>query len=80
MILIDLKDSRPIYEQVVERFKILILRGAIEPDEKLPGLLADLRSGGFENLILVDDGSGEAYRHFLNRPGGSLAAGFCTMR
>ena len=38
MILIDLKDSRPIYEQVVERFKILILRGAIEPDEKLPSV------------------------------------------
>ncbi len=38
MILIDLKNSRPIYEQVVERFKILILRGAIEPDEKLPSV------------------------------------------
>ena len=38
-----------------------------EPDEKLPGLLADLRSGGFENLILVDDGSGEAYRHFFEQ-------------
>ena len=38
MILLDLKDSRPIYEQVVERFKILILRGAIEPDEKLPSV------------------------------------------
>lgn len=38
MILIDLKDSRPIYEQVVERFKILILKGAIGPDEKLPSV------------------------------------------
>ena len=38
MILIDLKDSRPIYEQVVERFKILILKGVISPDEKLPSV------------------------------------------
>lgn len=35
---IDLKDSRPIYEQVVERFKILILKGVISPDEKLPSV------------------------------------------
>lgn len=38
MILIDLKDSRPIYEQVVEKFKMLILRGVIVPDEKLPSV------------------------------------------
>ena len=38
MILLDLKDSRPIYEQVVERFKILILKGVISPDEKLPSV------------------------------------------
>lgn len=38
MILIDLKDSRPIYEQVVERFKLLILKGVIKKDEKLPSV------------------------------------------
>ena len=38
MIFIDLKDSRPIYEQVVERFKLLILKGVIERDEKLPSV------------------------------------------
>lgn len=38
MICIDLKDSRPIYEQVVERFKLLILKGVIEQDEKLPSV------------------------------------------
>lgn len=38
MILIDLKDSRPIYEQVVERFKVLILRGVIASDEKIPSV------------------------------------------
>lgn len=38
MILIDFMDSRPIYEQVVEKFKLLILKGAIEKDEKIPSV------------------------------------------
>ncbi|MBD5393776.1 MAG: GntR family transcriptional regulator [Lachnospiraceae bacterium] len=38
MIFIDLKDSRPIYEQVAERFKFLILKGVIASDEKLPSV------------------------------------------
>lgn len=38
MTFIDLKDSRPIYEQVVERFKLLILKGVIGQDEKLPSV------------------------------------------
>ena len=38
MIFIDLKDSRPIYEQVVERFKLLILKGVMARDEKLPSV------------------------------------------
>ena len=36
MILIDYRDTRPIYEQVVERFKMLILRGVLSPDDKIP--------------------------------------------
>ncbi len=38
MVPIDFKDARPIYEQVVERFKILILRGVIKSDEKIPSV------------------------------------------
>ena len=38
MIVLDLKDSRPLYEQVVERFKHLILCGALPEDEKLPSV------------------------------------------
>ena len=38
MIFIDVKDSRPIYEQVVDRFKLLILKGVIGQDEKLPSV------------------------------------------
>jgi len=38
MIPIDLMDARPIYEQVTERFKMLILRGIIKADEKIPSV------------------------------------------
>ncbi len=38
MIVLDLKDSRPLYEQIAERFKHLILCGALPEDEKLPSV------------------------------------------
>lgn len=38
MILIDYRDHRPIYEQVVERFKDLILKGALEANSQLPSV------------------------------------------
>lgn len=38
MIIIDYRDSRPIYEQVVEKFKLLILKGALPQDEKMPSV------------------------------------------
>lgn len=38
MIIIDYKDRRPIYEQIVERLKELVLRGCLEPDCQLPSV------------------------------------------
>ncbi|MBR3605958.1 MAG: GntR family transcriptional regulator [Lachnospiraceae bacterium] len=38
MIVLDLKDARPLYEQIVERFQHLILCGALAEDEKLPSV------------------------------------------
>ncbi len=38
MIFIDYKDTRPIYEQVVERFETLILKGVMQPDEQMPSV------------------------------------------
>jgi len=38
MIIIDYKDSRPIYEQVVERFQVLMLKGVLQPDSQLPSV------------------------------------------
>ena len=38
MILIDYKDSRPIYEQVFDKLRMLILSGALKSDEKMPSV------------------------------------------
>ncbi len=38
MNLIDYQDSRPIYEQICERYKLLILKGVLQPDEKMPSV------------------------------------------
>lgn len=38
MIFIDYKDRRPIYEQIVERFQMMIARGILEPDSQMPSV------------------------------------------
>lgn len=38
MILLDLKDSRPIYEQVVERLQELMMLGILEEDSQMPSV------------------------------------------
>ncbi|MCQ2539378.1 MAG: GntR family transcriptional regulator [Acetatifactor sp.] len=44
MIVLDYRDKRPIYEQVVEKLERLIVSGALEPDSKMPSV----RSLGME--------------------------------
>ena len=38
MILLDMKDSRPIYEQVVDKFRLLILNGVLKSEDKMPSV------------------------------------------
>ena len=38
MDLIDYRDSRPIYEQISERYKTLILKGVLEAGEQMPSV------------------------------------------
>ena len=38
MILLDLKDSRPIYEQVVEKMQELMMLGILEEDGQMPSV------------------------------------------
>lgn len=45
MIVIDYQDRRPLYEQIVEKFQLLILKGVLEAGEQMPSvrrLAADL--------------------------------------
>lgn len=46
--------------------QIPLIIPSLEPDEKLPRLLDQLRQAGIENIVLVDDGSGPAYHHFFD--------------
>ena len=38
MKLIDYQDSRPIYEQIVENFKLQIYKGILQPDDQMPSV------------------------------------------
>lgn len=38
MISIDYQDRRPIYEQIVEKYEMLILKGVLPPDSQMPSV------------------------------------------
>lgn len=38
MFQLDLKSRKPIYEQIVDKFKELIISGVLKPDEKIPSV------------------------------------------
>lgn len=38
MIILDFKDARPIYEQVIAKLKRLILKGVLSKDEQIPSV------------------------------------------
>ena len=54
-------------EQDKARWKVPIVIPSYEPDEKLPRLLGELKEAGFQNIVLVDDGSGEGFVHFFDQ-------------
>ena len=50
MININYRDPRPIYEQVKDNFRQLIISGALPPDEKMPSVREELLSR-FDALV-----------------------------
>ncbi|ABR47525.1 regulatory protein GntR, HTH [Alkaliphilus metalliredigens QYMF] len=38
MIYLDLKDRRPLYEQIKEKMKLLMIKGVLKSDEKIPSV------------------------------------------
>ncbi len=66
MILLDLKDSRPIYEQVAERLQELMMLGVLEEDSQMPsvrGLAMELSI----NPNTIQRAYGELERIWLTR-------------
>lgn len=47
--------------------EIPVIIPSYEPDEKLIGLLSDLRKAGVVHLLVIDDGSGEEYQPVFKR-------------
>ncbi len=47
------------------RWRVPVIIPSYEPDEKLPDLLEKLRQAGFQNIVIVDDGSGESYARWF---------------
>ena len=43
----------------------VILIPSLEPDERLPAYIRELEQNGFGRIVVVDDGSGEKYRHIF---------------
>ena len=58
--------------------QIPLIIPSLEPDEKLPRLLAQLRQAGIENIVLVTMAAGRTTAISSTRPN-SRAAPFCAM-
>ena len=43
----------------------IIVIPSLKPDHRLAKLVADVKEQGFTDILVVDDGSGDAYRHFF---------------
>ena len=39
---------------------------SLEPDDRLPTLLGEMRQAGIRRILLVDDGSSQSYRHYFD--------------
>ena len=47
----------------------VILIPSLEPDKRLPEYIQKLKDGGFAHIVVVDDGSGEAYQPIFDEVG-----------
>ena len=80
MLFLDYQDRRPIYEQIVEKFRMLILSGAVEPSSKMPSvrqLAVELSINPNTIQRAYNELEGEGYIYSV--PGkGSFAAAFAA--
>ena len=73
MLFLDYQDRRPIYEQIVEKFRMLILSGAVEPSSKMPSVRQLAVQSQYHPAGIYGTGaagadlSGEGKRQFCHR-------------
>ena len=49
--------------------RAVILIPSLEPDDRLPAYVKKLKEAGFAHIIVVDDGSGTAFRPIFEKAG-----------
>ena len=52
MIILDYRDTRPLYEQIVDKFQKLILSGALEPNSRMPSVRSLAVAVSYTHLTL----------------------------
>ena len=50
----------------MDKSKVVLLIPSLEPDQKLIGLVKDLKENNFNNIFIVNDGSNSSYDHIFN--------------
>lgn len=61
------EDEKQMEKHAAEQAVILI--PSLEPDGRLPEYIQKLKDGGFAHIVVVDDGSGDAYRPVFDEVG-----------
>ena len=49
------------------RSNLAVVLPSLDPDAKFSGVVSGLAEGGFEHIVIVDDGSDEAHRHWFDQ-------------
>ena len=59
MITIDFQNRKPIYEQIIDRFQVLIMKGILAPDSQMPSVrsLAVERGPTVGGVFFLNEGT-----------------------
>ena len=68
----DRKDSCIMF---VNDSPISIILPSYKPDDKLIATVKGLKDAGFDDIIVVDDGSGEEYEKYFDKMQGEIYTG-----
>ena len=49
----------------MDKYNVTVIIPSLNPDEKLIGTVTELKSAGFDDIIIIDDGSDEEHKAFF---------------